>query len=46
MGLSRDVDQIRLSCTVWSLEGVKVDFRFSLFFINISETSQVKGLKL
>jgi len=45
MGLSRDTDRTRPTCTVWPLEGVKVPFRFSWFLLNISGTALVTNLK-
>jgi len=46
MGLSRDVDWGLLSLAVWPLEGVKVDSFLSHIFANISQTVQVKDVKL
>jgi len=38
MGLSRDVAPVRLSITVWPLEGLKIDQIFWQFFAHISVT--------
>jgi len=46
MGLSLDVDWVSLSLTVWPLESVKVDSFFSYIFANISQTIQVRGVKV
>jgi len=45
MSLSRDSERIRLSWTVRPQEGVKVGYSFSLIFLNIWGTNQVKDLK-
>jgi len=36
--LSRDVERAPLTCHVWPLEGVRLDYLFSDIFLNISKT--------
>jgi len=46
MGLSRDVDWWLLSLTVWPPEGVKIYSFFKYIFANISQTIQVRDVKI
>jgi len=46
VGLSRDVDLAALSCTIWPLESIKLDYLFSDIFLNISKTVRVRKCEI
>jgi len=43
--LSRDVERAPLTCPVWMLEGVGLDYLFPDIFLNISKTVLVSSVK-